>query len=155
MSDDEFATWRARTLPAYAADKVRSGQWAADESLGRAEAELAALLPAGLRSDGHRLFTIQDADGTAVGALWIAQVPRGGRAIAYVYDLVVWPAHQRQGHAERAMRALEAHVRDMGLDGLALHVFGHNLQAQALYRKLGYAPTNISLFKPLPGPGDA
>jgi predicted GNAT family acetyltransferase len=31
----------------------------------------------------------------------------------------------------------------------ALHVFGHNTTAQALYAKLGYSPTNINLFKAL------
>lgn len=29
----------------------------------------------------------------------------------------------------------------------ALHVFGHNVGAQALYAKLGFRPTNINLFK--------
>ena len=30
-----------------------------------------------------------------------------------------------------------------------IHVVGHNTGAQALYAKLGYQPTNISLFKPI------
>jgi ribosomal protein S18 acetylase RimI-like enzyme len=43
----------------------------------------------------------------------------------------------------------------MGLAGIALHVFGHNQSARALYEKLGYAPTNLNLYKPLAaGAGD-
>ena len=38
-----------------------------------------------------------------------------------------------------------------GLSGIALHVFGHNREARALYRKLGYVATNINLYKPVPG----
>ncbi|MFO1298108.1 MAG: hypothetical protein U1F25_17690 [Rubrivivax sp.] len=37
-----------------------------------------------------------------------------------------------------------------GLSGIALHVFGHNHEAQALYRKLGYVATNIHMFKAVP-----
>ena len=58
--------------------------------------------------------------------------------------------HRRQGHAERALRALEAEVGRLGLQGIALHVFGHNTGAQALYGKLGYVPTNINMFKAVP-----
>ncbi len=149
MTDAEFAAWRAQSIHGYAADKVRSGRWLAEESLSRAEEELAQLLPDGMHSAGHHFFTIEDVSKTSVGAIWIAQTQRTWGPIAYVYDLVVWPEHQRLGHGERAMRTLEIKVQDMGLSGLALHVFGHNERAQALYRKLGYAPTNINLFKPL------
>ena len=38
----------------------------------------------------------------------------------------------------------------LGLQGIALHVFGHNTGAQALYGKLGYVPTNINMFKAVP-----
>jgi len=40
-------------------------------------------------------------------------------------------------------------ARTLGLSGIALHVFGHNSGAQALYASLGYQITNLNLFKPL------
>lgn len=43
--------------------------------------------------------------------------------------------------------ALEGEVRALGLSGVGLHVFGHNAGALALYRKLGYQPTSIQMFK--------
>ena len=73
----------------------------------------------------------------------------GARTVAYVFDLGVKPAHRRQGHARRAFVALEAQVRELGLDGISLHVFGHNAAARALYDSLGYAPASLTLFKPL------
>lgn len=149
MTDDEFAAWMAEATTGYAADKVRAGQWQEEGGLARAREEFAELLPQGRHTEGHRHFTIQDATGAAVGAIWIARAERPDGPVAYLYDLVVRPEHQRRGHAERAMRALEAEVRHMGLVGVALHVFGHNQAAQALYRKLGFAPTNINMFKAL------
>jgi len=35
LTEPEFAKWREATIPAYAADKVASGQWAKAESLER------------------------------------------------------------------------------------------------------------------------
>ena len=98
------------------------------------------------------LFTITDLQDTAVGVLWFAVKARFNARVANVFDVVVWPGRQREGHAFRAFVALEDAVRRLGLSGIALHVFGHNKGAQALYAKLGFEPTNIALFKPV-GPG--
>jgi ribosomal protein S18 acetylase RimI-like enzyme len=84
-----------------------------------------------------------------VGTLWIAIQARGTQRVAYVYDVVIGPEHRRRGHAERAFKALEQEAVGLGLSGIALHVFGHNHGAQALYAKLGFVATNINLFKSL------
>jgi ribosomal protein S18 acetylase RimI-like enzyme len=57
------------------------------------------------------------------------------------------------GYAMRAFEQLEAAVSSRGLCGIALHVFGHNEAARALYAKLGYRATNISMFKRVLEPG--
>jgi ribosomal protein S18 acetylase RimI-like enzyme len=93
---------------------------------------------------------ITNGDSEPVGELWYAVRHKFNAPIAYVYSVDVWPEHQRQGHASRAFLALEDEVGSRGLSGIALHVFGHNKTAQALYAKLGYQPTNINLFKPVP-----
>ena len=59
------------------------------------------------------------------------------------------PAHRRQGHATKAFAALEQEVLALGLSGIGLHVFVHNSAAHALYVTLGYAATNITMFKVL------
>jgi hypothetical protein len=38
-------------------------------------------------------------------------------------------------------------MRELGLAGIALHVFGHNTGARTFYAKLGYHATNINLYK--------
>ena len=52
-------------------------------------------------------------------------------------------------HGTGAFEALEDKVRSLGLEGIALHVFGHNRGAHALYEKLGFQATNIHMFKDL------
>jgi ribosomal protein S18 acetylase RimI-like enzyme len=149
MTQSEYAVWLAETIPAYAADKVASGQWAHDAALELAKKEYGELLPQGPETPENHLFTILDQEAVPVGVLWFAVKTKFNARIAFVLDVSVSEGRRRQGHARRALLALEDEVRTLGLSGIALHVFGHNTGAQALYAKLGYQPTNISLFKPI------
>jgi ribosomal protein S18 acetylase RimI-like enzyme len=150
MTNPEYAAWLEESIPAYAADKMASGQWTQEESLARSKKENDELLPQGLQTPDNHLFTIVDSKSSAVGMLWFAVKTKFNARIAFVFDISVNPNRQRQGHATRAFEDLEDEVQRLGLSGIALHVFGHNAGARALYAKLGYEPTNISLFKPLP-----
>ena len=151
MTASEYAAWSERQVPAYAADKVASGQWTKAEALEKSRQEHAELLPRGLDTPDNRFFTIVDERQSPVGNLWFAIKARFGSRVAYVFDVGIAPARRREGHAYRAFVALEAEVRESGLSGIALHVFGNNTGARALYSKLGFQPTNISLFKAVPG----
>jgi ribosomal protein S18 acetylase RimI-like enzyme len=154
MTNAEYAEWLVKSIPAYAADKVASGQWSEEASLEESRREHHELLPQGLQTPDNHFFAIVDSRSVDVGMLWFAVTTKFNTRIAYVYDVSVKPERQREGHAMRAFHALEGEVRRLGLGGVALHVFGHNTGARALYAKLGYEPTNISLFKPL-GPAGA
>lgn len=148
MRESVFAAYIDEAIRTYARDKVRSGQWTEEASLRLARDGFNALLPEGLATPDNHLFTIRDpATQADVGTLWFAIQERAGRKIAYVYDVLIAKEFQRMGHATHAFEALEEEVRSLGLSGIALHVFGHNAGAQALYAKLGYRPTNINMFK--------
>lgn len=150
MTEPEFTAYLEVAIPEFAQEKVVSGQWAQAEALALSRQGYAELLPHGLATPDHFLFTVRDrATSAAVGMLWFAVQQRGDQRIAYVYDIAIDPAHQRRGHARRAFAALEEQASQRGLSGIALHVFGHNTGAQALYRGLGYQTTNINMFKPL------
>jgi ribosomal protein S18 acetylase RimI-like enzyme len=152
MTPAEYAEWVEQSVVGYALDKVASGQWTAETSLELARKEQSELLPLGLETAGNHLFAIVDHEAVAVGMLWFAVKKKFGADIAYVFDVSIRPERQREGHAARAFLALEETVRHLGLTGIALHVFGHNAAARALYDKLGFEPTNISLFKPIEPP---
>ena len=148
MSEAKFAAYIDEAVPAYANDKVESGQWTKEASLQLSRDGFNELLPQGLATPNNYLYTMRDdATQMAVGMIWFAVQERAEKKIAYVYDVFVHAKYQRLGHATRAFRALEKEVRSRGLSGIALHVFGHNSAAQALYVKLGYRATNVSMFK--------
>jgi len=149
MSDTDFVAYMGETIPAYAADKVLSGQWAEGESLEQSRRAFSELLPLGLETPDNYFFKLLDGQGRCVGTLWLAEAEQARTRIAYVYDVRIRPECRRQGHAKQALAAAEAEARRLGLAGIGLHVFGHNGAARALYEKLGYRPTNISLFKAL------
>jgi ribosomal protein S18 acetylase RimI-like enzyme len=150
MDATAFADFLHTAVPAFAADKASAGEWAPAQALALSQATFDRLLPQGQATPGHHFFSIHHAPGSeAVGTLWWAEELRGAQRIAYVYDLYIAPAHRRQGHAGRALLALEIMAQAQGLAGIALHVFGHNLGAQALYARLGFVATNINLMKPL------
>ena len=149
ISDDEYAVWRETVIPGYAEDKVASGQWPAEAALELSRKEYTELLPNGKDTENNYIYSVLSTGGEVVGTLWFVPKERANRRIAYVYDILVKPEHRRQGHAFRAFQALEHEAGRLGLAGIALHVFGHNHEAQALYSKLGYVVTNINMYKPL------
>ena len=150
MTEAEFTAYTEVSIPEFAQEKVQSGQWAQDESLALARKAYADLLPQGLATPDNFFYTVRNsATQAAIGMLWFAVQVRAGQRTAFVYDVSIYAAHQRQGHAKRAFAALEVEVRAHGLSGIGLHVFGHNTGAQALYASLGYAVTNVNMFKPL------
>ena len=154
MNAEEFAAYLERAIPKFAQDKVASGQWSKASSLELSRQGYDELLPKGLATPENFLFTLREAaTQVVVGALWYAIQKRAGQRIAYVYDVLVEPQHRHMGYATQAFQALEAEVRSLGLCGVALHVFGHNEAAQALYAKLGYQTTNIIMFKKVPNAG--
>ncbi len=97
----------------------------------------------------NHLYAITGEGGVKVGVLWFAEKQRRDSRIAYVYDIEIEPNKRRHGYASRALAALEKEVQSLGLAGIALHVFGHNIGAQALYAKLGFNTTNINMYKPV------
>ena len=149
MTEVEFAAWCDAIVPDYAAEKVKSGDWAESEALARSRESLDGLLPRGIETPDNQLFAIVGPDGKSVGMLWFAVKERSGSRIAYVYNIAIDPRFRRQGHAERAFDALAHEARRLGLEGIGLHVFGHNRGAISLYEKIGFEATDITMFKPL------
>lgn len=152
MTEPEFAAYLQIAIPEFAQDKIDSGQWAPEQALELSRSGYAEMLPQGVLTPDHYLFTLRDAGtGQDVGMLWFAAQVRGSQRIAFVYDVLVRTPYQRQGHARRAFAALEERAGTLGLTGIALHVFGRNTGAQTLYHQLGFETTNINMFKQLPG----
>lgn len=149
MSISEFEAYLDQSIQAYAAEKVKSGNWSEAESLEHSRQEFAQLLPNGVATPDHYLYTLQNEEEEAVGILWVAKRTWGGKSLAFVYDVEIKEDYRRQGYAQQAFLVLEDIVRGLGLSEIGLHVFGHNHAARALYEKLGYVTTNVNMSKHL------
>lgn len=150
LPDADYRDYVARTIRDYADEKARAGNWPAADALHRAETQFAEMLPQGSATPGHFFYAIREAaTGTQVGVLWWARVTHGAEPSAFIYDFVIFEPFRRQGFAAAALQALEAKVRAEGLATIALHVFGHNHGARALYERAGFQPTNINMEKRL------
>lgn len=148
MEDTPFREYRRHLVRDYAADKVRAGAWSEAGSEDRAAKELDGLLPEGVATRGHYLYSVRDESVPAeVGTVWIS--PRDSGRSLWIYDIIVHDGFRRRGYASRMLRLVEDRARELGADKIELHVFGHNHGARALYEKLGYTPTSINMAKPL------
>jgi ribosomal protein S18 acetylase RimI-like enzyme len=150
MPAERFDGWAAETNADYAADNVTAGRWPRRGAVERAHAEFRHLLPQGRQTPGHFFYEIREGSSEeAVGSLWFAVVGEGEARSGYVYNVRVQPAWRGRGHARAALLEVERIAAGMGLTAIALHVFGFNAPAQALYRSLGYGITGFNMRKPL------
>jgi ribosomal protein S18 acetylase RimI-like enzyme len=144
MSQPEFDAFLERTIPEYAADKVRAGNWTEAESLERSRREFEELLPRGLMSEENFLYTLYD-DRQAVGVIWMKTSSTSG----FIYEVYIEEKFRGKGHGKTIMLLLEEKAREMGLKSLGLHVFGSNHVARRLYEAIGYEITNVNMTKTL------
>jgi ribosomal protein S18 acetylase RimI-like enzyme len=144
MTPDRYLRWVPESIAGFAAQQTASG--AAPERAAReyAEREFDRLLPFGLDTPGHHLWSAFDGD-EEVGYLWLAV--RGTEG--YVYDVAVDPALRGRGHGHAIMLAAEDAARSVGAGMLRLNVFGHNTAALNLYHRLGYSITVTELVRRL------
>ncbi|HEY1419540.1 MAG TPA: GNAT family N-acetyltransferase [Candidatus Dormibacteraeota bacterium] len=149
LTAEQFDAWLPVETADYAAEHVRTGRWTEDEALQRSREEHERLLPQGLATPDHHLWSIvPTGTGEPVGLLWI-NVVRQPRPAAFIFNIEIDQPFRRRGYAEQAMLKLEEEARSLGLEEIRLHVFGHNSAARPLYEKLGYVPTNINMLKRL------
>ncbi|HLR09704.1 MAG TPA: GNAT family N-acetyltransferase [Bacillota bacterium] len=129
----------------FANEQIRAGIWEAQEALYQATQLYKQLLPEGVTTEGHYLFTIRDSD-QKVGIIWLAQRPDEK---GFIYDINIWKDYRGKGYGKQAMKAIEIIAKQLGLTRLGLHVFGHNEIARNLYETLEYRETNIRMEKSL------
>lgn len=145
MKSDEFQKHIVTLIEGYAKDKVLAGNWSEEESLDRAKAELANLLPDGEKTENNYLYSILN-DNQVIGMIWLAQT---GDEEGFIYEISIDEQFQGYGFGKEAMKRLEEVAKDLGMKKIGLHVFGHNHRAISLYEKLDYIPTNIIMAKEL------
>jgi ribosomal protein S18 acetylase RimI-like enzyme len=150
MNEAEYQTYLDISIREYAEDKVQAGNWLPEEALEKSAQDFQKLLPDGVATQDQYLYDIEDETlGVKVGMIWLARMMQGARLVMFIYDFRIDEAQRRRGYGEQAMLAAEVQAKALGLDTMALHVFGFNHGARALYEKQGYEITNINMAKKL------
>ena len=152
MPRERFPRYREDLVREYAQDKVKAGAWSPEEAPRRAEADVESLLAEKTDTEGHYLYLLRDRSaGDEVGVVWLAVQDSDAGKSVWIYDIEVYEAFRRRGHATRALLAVEERASELGAEKLELHVFGHNPGARAFYEKSGFMPTSIVMSKALNG----
>ncbi len=138
----------ATSIPGYAAANVRTGRWTESEALDNSRREFDTLLPQGFNSKDHFFYTLYK-EKEAIGMAWLKATRSDALKKGFIYKIFIEENHRGQGHGKSLMRLLEEKAREMGLNTLALHVFGSNKIAINLYNSIGYEITNINMSKAL------
>ena len=150
LTEDEYQTYLESDIRRYAEEQVKAGNWYASEAAEKSRQEHQQLLPDGLATKNHYLFSLEDEEtGSKVGVIWFALDDQTPPRSAFVYDLMIQDEFRRRGYGAQALRALEIKVKELGASKISLHVFGHNPAARALYEKVGYEITGFHMSKRL------
>lgn len=148
MTDREFEAFLERDIREYAAENVKAGYWSEAEAANKSRQEHERLLPQGLKTKDHYLYTIRDGE-QPVGMIWMKANLNSPRPSGFIYDLFIEEAFRQRGYASQAMLQLEEAARGLGLKQLGLHVFAHNRPAASLYEKLEYRVSSLNMIKDL------
>lgn len=151
MTEEECRAFLETLIPEYAQGHVRAGSWKASDADERSRAEVTHMLAQGVHTPDHYLRTIHDdRSGVRVGEVWYALQKQEGWPQLFVYWIGIGEDHRRKGYAQAVFPALEQEAQRLGARRVALHVFGDNTGAIALYEKVGFAPTNVLMAKNVP-----
>ena len=149
MDESTYETWREASQRNYASEKVKAGNWKAEESERLSREAFDQLLPGGRETPGHEIRAMRNDAGEKVGHAWFTIEDREPGRVVFIYDIEVDEAHRRRGYARLALDAIDDYAHEQGCMGVMLHVFGYNEPARNLYRSQGYEETNVIMLKRL------
>lgn len=149
MIDEDFAAFLRKSVPEYAYDQMRAGNWTAAEAAGRARAEFQQMLPNGPQTPNACLRTIFDDKGYKVGMLWYYIEANRSRKTAFLIDFFMFPEGRHKGYEPQVFELFEAEARAQGVERIELQIFTEKTEAVQLYRENGYQETSIFFSKDL------
>lgn len=146
MNNQEFEKYIDFMKMEYAQDISANFSLPMDKALEESEMMVKETFSDGLLTEGQYIFNISDSNSTMnVGIIWFNVNTEINRA--YLYHIYIDELHRNKGYGTKSLKALEAKVKELGMDSLALSVFGKNEGAYYLYKKLGYTTSSISMHK--------
>ncbi len=148
LRDDEFGAWLPRMRDSYAQSMIDHAGFSPEGAAAKAAADVERLFP-GAQPSAEQLVYAIEADGERVGELWLAARDDARQPCLFVYEIYVHETARGRGYSRAAMLFAEEEARRLGLDRIALNVFGGNTVARRLYRSLGYDENAVAVSKVL------
>lgn len=148
LANDEFESWFPRLRDGYAEDMARDAGMAPEKATALAAAQMDELFP-GRAPSPQQLVYVLEADGERVGELWVCDRQDRVQHALFIYNIEIDEEHRGKGYGRAAMELAESEARRLGIDRIALNVFGKNEVARNLYRSLGYEENAVSMSKNL------
>lgn len=148
MTDSDFRKYMETAVEEYAQAHVKAGDCDAAEALRLARADYDSLLPDGLSTRGHHLFSIVSGD-APIGMAWFEFRQKEDRKSIYLYDFQIDEPQRGKGYGAAALREIERVAASMGAMRMNLNVMGWNQVARSLYEKAGFTIAGIGMTKKL------
>lgn len=146
MDEKTFKEYYEQSLEDYAYEHVKAGNWKEDGALEKAKEQFKQLLPYGLATNEHFLFSILH-DHNPIGILWLHIRSMGQQKQAFIFDIKLEEDQRGKGSGKETMNALDEYAKAEGITQVRLHVFAHNERAIALYKNMGYEMTDHHMLK--------
>ncbi len=137
MRAAQLVAFRPEQEARYAQHIADAGVMALPEAREKAAADFQRLLPAGLASPEHELWSAYDGH-AEVGFVWLHLTERSDGVHAFGYALEVRKPLRRRGYGRAVLRAAEAGCRERGVRSVGLSLFGSNAAARSLYDQEGF-----------------
>jgi ribosomal protein S18 acetylase RimI-like enzyme len=146
LPQGDFERFLERGVREYAEDHVRNGNWPAEGALERSRKEFEHYLPDGIHTQDQYLWSLLDEEGKKIGILWVQIKDQK----AFIFDFVIDEEFRGRGLGKQALLAMDEKLKSMNVESVALHVFGDNITAQELYKKMGFQIVGLNMKKDLP-----
>ena len=148
MNEETFNQYYNYSLKEYANEHVKAGNWKEDDAEQKAREQFEQLLPDGLATKEHVLFSVLH-DEKPIGILWLHIQSNKEEKQAFIYDIELYDSERGKGLGSATMAALDEYAKSESIKQIRLHVFAHNQRAIALYEKMGYEMTDHQMLKRL------
>jgi ribosomal protein S18 acetylase RimI-like enzyme len=151
LRDEEVQEFIDELRREYVRGLIEDASMTREQAEEKAANDHASLFPGGSPQPDHHMYVLEGEAGEPVGHLFWAkrQAPGGAATRAFLYQIYIDEAFRGRGLGRQALELLETEVRDDGLPGIDLNVWGGNDPARSLYRSLGYEELAVFMSKEL------
>jgi len=143
MTQKEFNKYIKFSWANYIEQQIIAGLSKEEAKLQANRAEM-DLIPNGFSTENNYFYNIKK-NGKLLGYLWLWFNSENHNL--FLPEVYIKETYRGKGIGELAMKFYEEKAKELNAKKLKLHVFGHNTNAQGLYKKLGFTPTNIVMEK--------